>query len=124
MVNTVEIHVGSRLRRTREFRGMEQRDLARTLGLGVDGLDRLERGAARLAGPVLFAAGRALCVDPSFFFKGLKGFAGSRPVALDGVEPRASYFNDNGAWIHEPRRRLRLVSVSDEARLEFDAPVD
>ncbi len=106
MVDTREFHPGSRLRRTREFRGLEQRDLARMLGLGVENLDRLERGAARLEGAILFAAGKALRVDPSFFFKRLKRFdAATTIIGLDWVAPLGGCINDNRDWVRKPRRR-------------------
>jgi len=104
---------------------MTQQDLARALGLTVDGLDRLERGVARLAGLALVAAGRRLRVNPGFFFNGLKGFDSVRTIAgVDWVEPRASCMNDNGAEGSKPRPRRGLVIVSNEAPREICSLVE
>ena len=85
MGNAIDIHLGARLRRTREFRGLSQRELALALGLTAESLDRIERGATRLAATVLFAAGQRLGVDPSFFFRGLKGVETEPAVRKDNV---------------------------------------
>jgi len=107
MSKNIDIHVGSRLRRTREFRGLSQRELALALRLTVERLDAFERGAARLSASVLFAASQRLGVDGSFFFKGLKGFedAGREAIA---AEPSGR----NGNVYAFPSSRARLGPAS------------
>jgi len=100
MVDHIDVHIGSRLRRTRQFRGLSQKQLAQALGLSVQSLDNFERGVTRLTAAVMSAAARRLNVDASFFFKGLKV---AESVAGDRVEAEPSVRKDN-VYLFRPRR--------------------
>lgn len=73
MGNKVDIHVGGRVRRTRQFRGMELIELADRIGVSTSQLYRYEQGMERFAPERLLKVARVLGVSPSFFFNGLKG---------------------------------------------------
>lgn len=73
MPKPVDVHVGERVRMTREFRGLAGEELARALGVSSAQLDRYERGVERFSSVHLVLAARRLDVKPSFFFNGLPG---------------------------------------------------
>jgi len=73
MGNKVDVHVGDRVRRTRQFRAMELDELADRMGVSTTQLYRYELGLERFAPERLLKAARILGVSPSFFFNGLKG---------------------------------------------------
>jgi transcriptional regulator with XRE-family HTH domain len=73
MGNKVDVHVGGRVRRTRQFRGMELIELADRIGVSTSQLYRYEQGMERFAPEHLLKVARVLGISPSFFFNGLKG---------------------------------------------------
>ena len=73
MGNKVDVHVGDRVRRTRQFRDVELIELADQIGVSTAQLHRYEQGMERFAPEHLLKAARILGVNPSFFFNGLRG---------------------------------------------------
>jgi transcriptional regulator with XRE-family HTH domain len=73
MGNKVDVHVGGRVRRTRQFRDMELKELATRIGVSTRELYRYELGMERFAPEHLLKVARILGVSPSFFFNGLRG---------------------------------------------------
>ena len=73
MGNKVDVHVGGRVRRTCQFRGLELTELADSMGVSTSQLYRYEQGMERFEPERLLKVARILGVSPSFFFNGLKG---------------------------------------------------
>jgi transcriptional regulator with XRE-family HTH domain len=67
----VDVYVGIRLRMRRRMLGMSQTDLAKTLGITFQQLQKYERGTNRISASKLYAAARTLSVPVSFFFAAL-----------------------------------------------------
>ena len=92
MGNKVDVHVGGRVRRTRQFRSMDLIELANRIGVSTSQLCRYEQGMERFAPEHLLKAARVLGVSPSFFFNGLKG---EEIPEVERLRAIASTANDN-----------------------------
>jgi len=77
--NAVDAHVGERVRMRRKLLGVSQDQLADSLGLTFQQVQKYERGANRISASKLFHIAEILNVDVSYFFDGL-------PDPIDGGE--------------------------------------
>nr|WP_298426537.1 helix-turn-helix transcriptional regulator [Rhodoblastus sp.] len=68
--NTIDQHVGARLRSLRENRGMTAESLATTIGIPASRLADLEEGRERIAANLMRPLARALGAVPADFFEG------------------------------------------------------
>lgn len=122
MPKFVDIYVGKRVRERRWMLGVKQQQLANTLGIRFQQVQKYETGANRISASRLWDIAAALEVPVSYFFEGLEGQAldhgGTRGDILtdkEAVELVRSYYA-----IPEPHRR-RLF---DLARVLSDRPAD
>ena len=69
--NPVDLHVGGRVRMRRKLLGVSQEQLADSLGLTFQQVQKYERGANRVSASKLYEISRTLQVPVSFFFDGL-----------------------------------------------------
>ncbi len=69
--NSIDRHIGARLREFREARGMAQAELAHTIGVSEAQIEEYEIGAARIAAAQLFRITRVLGIAASALFDGL-----------------------------------------------------
>src|SRR6188768_2616137 len=69
--NPVDLHVGGRVRMRRTLLGVSQEQLADSLGLTFQQVQKYERGANRVSASKLYESARALQAPVSFFFEGL-----------------------------------------------------
>ena len=69
--NPVDLHVGSRVRMRRKILGVSQQQLADSLGLTFQQVQKYERGANRISASKLYAVATALQTPVSYFFEGL-----------------------------------------------------
>ena len=89
--NSVDVHVGSRVRLRRTLLGMSQKKLGNALGLTFQQVQKYERGTNRIGSSRLFVLSRILDVPVSFFFDdmaqeiavGQPGFAEAAQVLFD-----------------------------------------
>jgi transcriptional regulator with XRE-family HTH domain len=65
----IDEHVGRRLRLRRNVLGLSQGELARSIGLTFQQVQKYERGINRISASKLFYASKALKVPVSFFFE-------------------------------------------------------
>jgi transcriptional regulator with XRE-family HTH domain len=68
----VDIHVGSRVRMRRRALGLSQTELASSVGLTFQQLQKYERGANRISASKLYGMAKTLQVPLSWFFEGLQ----------------------------------------------------
>ncbi len=80
--NSIDVHVGRRVRLRRHSIGVTQQQLAAVLGISFQQVQKYERGANRISASKLFEIGQALDVPISYFFEGLEA---ERPGAADMV---------------------------------------
>ena len=72
MINPTDKHVGSRLRMRRLMLDMSQADLAKTIGVTFQQVQKYEKGEDRVSASRLQQASRVLGVPIEFFFDGLR----------------------------------------------------
>ncbi|MEM9750427.1 MAG: helix-turn-helix transcriptional regulator [Pseudomonadota bacterium] len=97
-------HVGSRIRQRRSMLGLTQEQLADSLGISYQQIQKYETGANRISAGRLFQIAWALDTAIGFFFEGL--------TANDAELPRPSDHLDN---------RLALELVSSFGGIESDS---
>lgn len=71
MTNDIDFHVGKRLRRRRRLLGMTQQQLAETVGIRFQQIQKYECGANRVSASRLFELAESLDVPVQFFYEGL-----------------------------------------------------
>ncbi len=69
--NAVDTHVGGRVRMRRKLLGVSQDQLADSLGLTFQQVQKYERGTNRVSASKLFQIAEVLGVNVSYFFDGL-----------------------------------------------------
>lgn len=68
--NDIDTHVGTRVRMRRKLLGLSQSDLAQSLGLTFQQVQKYERGSNRISASKLYETATALNVSVGFFFEG------------------------------------------------------
>lgn len=77
----VDVHVGKRVRHRRWMIGMTQQQLADSVGIKFQQIQKYETGMNRISASRLWDIARTLGVPISFFFEGLEGDSGT--MAMD-----------------------------------------
>ena len=88
MGNDIDVHLGKRLRRRRRLLGLTQQQLAGSVGVRFQQIQKYECGANRISAARLWALSEALEVPVGYFYDGLSE-AVRRPAlesASDGGE--------------------------------------
>lgn len=109
MKNPIDLHIGQRVRHRRWLLGMTQQQLALSVGIRFQQIQKYESGANRISASRLWDLARALEMPVSFFFEGLESAKDQAGNTDDGLLQnketmdliRAYYGLDEG-----PRRRL------------------
>lgn len=73
MTHPVDVHVGKRIRHRRWLVGMTQQQLAESVGIKFQQIQKYETGANRVSASRLWDIADALEVSVSFFFEGIDG---------------------------------------------------
>ena len=73
MKNPVDLHIGQRVRHRRWLLGMTQQQLAQSVGIRFQQIQKYESGANRVSASRLWDLSQALDIPVSFFFEGLVG---------------------------------------------------
>ena len=71
MTHPVDVHVGKRIRHRRWLVGMTQQQLAESVGIKFQQIQKYETGANRVSASRLWDIADALEVSVSFFFEGI-----------------------------------------------------
>ncbi|MCG8440979.1 MAG: helix-turn-helix transcriptional regulator [Caulobacterales bacterium] len=118
MANSIDLHVGKRLRRRRRLLGLTQQKLAESVGIRFQQIQKYECGANRISASRLYELSEALHVPIQYFYDGLERVEGHTNGSSD-LEPdvlsqretmdliRAYYRLGEG-----PRRRLLDLAKS------------
>src|SRR5579872_5734540 len=105
--NDIDLHLGRRLRRRRRLLGLTQQQLAASVGVRFQQIQKYECGANRISAARLWRIAAALEVPVGYFYEGLAGAAASLPAArlpLDDASDLARTYQQLGE-----RRRQRLL---------------
>ena len=85
MGNDIDLHLGKRLRRRRRLLGLTQQQLAATVGVRFQQIQKYECGANRISAARLWRLSEALEVPVGYFYDGLIG-APCHPAAPERAE--------------------------------------
>src|ERR1700729_3344648 len=80
----VATHVGQKIRARRIFLGMSQTEVADSIGIPVQQVQKYERGANRVGASRLQQISDALGVSPFYFFDGAPTVGKKMPAQKDG----------------------------------------
>lgn len=72
MPHPVDVHVGKRIRHRRWLAGITQQNLAETVGIKFQQVQKYETGANRVSASRLWDIAAAMGVDVAFFFEGME----------------------------------------------------
>ena len=110
MKHPVDVHVGKRIRHRRWLVGMTQQQLAESVGIKFQQIQKYETGMNRVSASRLWDIASALSVPVSFFFEGLDdaGASVSTDEAAEVVVQRGGRADGD---------RLGAVAVVDHADL-------
>src|ERR1700760_4415562 len=75
MGNDIDLHLGKRLRRRRRLPGLTQQQLAATVGVRFQQIQKYECGANRISAARLWSLAEALEVPVAYFYDGLASVA-------------------------------------------------
>lgn len=71
MTNEIDYHIGKRLRRRRRLLGLTQQQLAESVGIRFQQIQKYECGANRVSASRLFELSQSLDVPAQYFYEGL-----------------------------------------------------
>ncbi len=121
MKHPVDVHVGKRIRQRRWMNGTTQQQLAESVGIKFQQIQKYETGMNRVSASRLWDIANVLHVPVSFFFDGLTDASGDAPQGdvpsdvltdKEALELLRSYY----AMPENQRRRLfDLARVLSEA---------
>ncbi|MFD1157494.1 helix-turn-helix domain-containing protein [Roseovarius aestuarii] len=112
MPHPVDVHVGKRIRHRRWLVGMTQQQLAESVGIKFQQIQKYETGANRVSASRLWDIADALDVEVSFFFEGLDSESSDRdegssvPSDLLGDKEALDLVRSYYAIPENQRRRL------------------
>ena len=112
MPHPVDVHVGKRIRHRRWLAGMTQQQLAESVGIKFQQIQKYETGANRVSASRLWDIADALDVEVSFFFEGLahegegQDSQGNAPADILGDKEALELVRSYYAIPENQRRRL------------------
>ena len=125
MGNDIDLHLGKRLRRRRRLLGLTQQQLADSVGVRFQQIQKYECGANRISAARLWSLSEALEVQVGYFYDGLKSMDASEPVVERGeggeVLARKETLDLIRAYYQlgeRPRRRLLDLAKSLHTDIE------
>jgi transcriptional regulator with XRE-family HTH domain len=107
MANAIDLHVGKRLRRRRRLLGLTQQQLAESIGIRFQQIQKYECGANRVTASRLYELAVSLNVPVNYFFEGLN----MGQTSTDGLAP-ANVANDRdliAADVLSQKETLELI---------------
>lgn len=83
MFHPVDVHVGKKLKQARILRGMTQTDVATSLNISFQQIQKYELGRNRISASKLFELARVLGVSPAYVFDGLDPADSEKSPGID-----------------------------------------
>jgi len=92
MTNSIDVYVGSRLRRRRRLLGLTQANLGEQVGIRFQQIQKYECAANRISASRLFDLSEALHVPVQYFYDGLSDKDAAKKVyaGMQACSPRTS----------------------------------
>ena len=91
--NPVDVHVGAKLKARRLMLGLSQEELAKSIGLTFQQVQKYEKGVNRIGAGRLFEVARILNVPVDFFYDGVAEASG---VNISEAAPPVMEFVSSG----------------------------
>ncbi len=119
MTNDIDLHVGKRLRRRRRLLGLTQQQLAESVGIRFQQIQKYECGANRVSASRLFELAESLDVPVQYFYEGLsrRDQAANEPTLAADVLSQKETVDLIRAYYRlgeRPRKRLLELAKSLE----------
>lgn len=118
--DSIDVHVGSRMRLRRSILGLSQENLAECLGLTFQQVQKYERGVNRVSASRLYHLGQILDVPVNFFFEGFNERSPAKAYGFaENKQEDFSWLEEEGGDLMERKETIDLVrtyyQVQDEA---------
>lgn len=107
----VDEHVGERIRARRTELGLTQEQLANSLGISYQQVQKYETGANRVSAGRVYEMAQKLQIDVSFFFEGLEPTSLSEPLEHGGKHRSTIEMVRNFAEIDDPAVRASVTGL-------------
>ena len=119
MTNDIDLHVGKRLRRRRRLLGLTQQQLAESVGIRFQQIQKYECGANRVSASRLFELAESLEVPVQYFDEGLsqRDEAANEPTLAADILSQKETVDLIRAYYRlgeRPRKRLLELAKSLE----------
>lgn len=119
MTNDIDLHVGKRLRRRRRLLGLTQQQLAESVGIRLQQIQKYECGANRVSASRLFELAESLDVPVQYFYEGLsqRDEAANEPTLAADILSQKETVDLIRAYYRlgeRPRKRLLELAKSLE----------
>lgn len=115
--DSVDVHVGQRLRVRRSLLGMSQEKLADAIGLTFQQIQKYERGVNRISAGRLFQFSKILDIPVSYFYDQIDGGKGQIATGLSDNDQESFGGEDD---IMQRKETIDLVrsyySIDDQAK--------
>jgi|TARA_R110000744_G_scaffold1843_11_gene7130 transcriptional regulator with XRE-family HTH domain len=115
MTNDIDLHVGKRLRRRRRLLGLTQQQLAESVGIRFQQIQKYECGANRVSASRLFELAESLDVPVQYFYEGLSNrdeVAGEGHLAADVLSQKETVDLIRAYYRLGERPRKRLLELA------------
>lgn len=110
--DSIDIHVGSRVRLRRGVMGLSQESLATSLGITFQQVQKYERGTNRVSASRLYQLGEILGVPVGFFFDGFNAKDPARVYGFsESMQEDFSWLEDKDGDLMERKETIELVRV-------------
>ena len=118
MKNPIDLHIGQRLRHQRWLQGMTQQQLAQSVGIRFQQIQKYESGANRISASRLWDLARALDVPVSFFFVGLDDNLQMQSADGDRLQQKETMDLVRAYYAMDERPRRSLFELAKAASNE------
>lgn len=126
MANAIDLHIGKRLRRRRRLLGLTQQQLAESIGIWFQQIQKYECGANRVTASRLYELSVALNVPVTYFYQGLMAESSGAPandrdqIAADVLSQKETLELIRAYYKLGERPRKRLLDLAKALQDETD----
>ena len=117
-VSPIDLHVGIRVRQRRVLLGMTQTDLADTMGLTFQQVQKYERGTNRISASRLYGLSQLFDVTVEYFFEDMPpDVAGISPGKGRGKAKKLPSYEPDPMTTQETMKLVRSYYSIDDAKI-------
>jgi transcriptional regulator with XRE-family HTH domain len=126
LANAIDLHIGKRLRRRRRLLGLTQQQLAESIGIWFQQIQKYECGANRVTASRLYELSVALNVPVTYFYQGLMAESSGAPandrdqIAADVLSQKETLELIRAYYKLGERPRKRLLDLAEALQDETD----